>query len=418
VSHSKTAPDRIEQATYWHLCGLSAALFLPYGLQLPYFPVWLAARGLTDFQIAATLATPLILRVLLMPIIAYVADRRGIAVTLAFCACTMAACYLCLDFVPGIWLIFLISVLAITAQGSMPALTDALALAEIRRFQKIGRRGIQFGRIRVGASFSVLSMMLLSGSIVAIFPGRKIIFALTLLALVPVIASVMIARRMRKVRFHHGAQSGLTEDPRALPLAILVIAAAALIQASHAEIYVFGTLQWTAAGFGRQTISFAWAIGVMSESVLLIFCGRYITGVRQALALLMLGGAGAIVRWVAMSFAPGAGIVLGLQLFHALSFAATYLGAVSVLGWLAGPNHRARMQGWLSAAMALSMALATMACGRLTHSFGAGAYLAMAGLAAAGLGLACAATLRSRSVQVALPQPQRAGAGGCTIEPS
>ena len=68
--HSKTAPEKIEQATYWRLCGLSAALFLPYGLHLPYFPVWLAARGLTDFQIAATLATPLILRVLLMPIVA------------------------------------------------------------------------------------------------------------------------------------------------------------------------------------------------------------------------------------------------------------------------------------------------------------------------------------------------------------
>ncbi|TAL78413.1 MAG: MFS transporter [Beijerinckiaceae bacterium] len=381
----------MEQATYWRLCGLSAALFLPYGLHLPYFPVWLAARGLTDFQIAATLATPLILRVLLMPVIAYVADRRGIAVTLAWCASTMAACYVCLGFLPGIPLVFAVSVVAITAQGSMPALSDALALAEIRRFQKIGLRGIQYGRIRVGASLSVLVMMLLSGPIVAVFPGRKIIFALALLGIVPVIASVRIARRMRKVRFHHGARSGLTEDPRALPLAILVIAAASLVQASHAEIYAFGTLQWAAAGFGHQTISLAWAIGVMSESVLLIFCGRYIRGVPQALAFLLLGGVGASLRWIAMSLAPDAKIVLGLQVLHALSFAATYLGSVSVLGWLAGPNHRARMQGWLSAASALSMALATIACGRLTHMFGAGAYLAMAGLAAVGTGLACAA---------------------------
>jgi PPP family 3-phenylpropionic acid transporter len=129
----------------------------------------------------------------------------------------------------------------------------------------------------------------------------------------------------------------------------------------------------------------------MSESVLLIFCGRYIRGVPQALALLLLGGVGASLRWMAMSFAPDAEIVLSLQVLHALSFAATYLGSVSVLGWLAGPNHRARMQGWLSAASALSMALATIACGRLTHMFGVGAYLAMAGLAAAGVVLACAA---------------------------
>jgi MFS transporter, PPP family, 3-phenylpropionic acid transporter len=396
ATSSKTAGQRIEQATYWRLCGLSAALFLPYGLHLPYFPVWLSARGLGDFAIAATLATPMILRVLLTPMIAHVADRRGIAVTLAFCACTMAACYLCLDIVPGLWLVFLISVVAITAQGSMPALADALALAEIRRFQKIGLRGIQFGRIRVGASLSVLFMMLLSGLIVAIFPGRKIIFALTLLAIVPVFASIAMARRMRKLRFDHAARNGLTDDPRALPLAILVMLAAALVQASHAEIYAFGTLQWKAAGLSAQTISLAWALGVTAESCLFIFCGRYIPGIRQALMLLMLGAAGAILRWIAMSFAPGAPIVLGLQLLHALSFAATYLGAVSILGWLAGPNHRARMQGWSSAAMALSMALATILCGRLTQVFGAGAYLAMAILAAAGLALACAAMLMHR----------------------
>lgn len=124
-----------------------------------------------------------------------------------------------------------------------------------------------------------------------------------------------------------------------------MIAAAALVQTSHTEIYAFGTLQWRAAGLGRQTISLAWAIEVMSESVLLIFCGRYIHGVPQALALLMLGGVGAIARWIAMSLAPGAGIVLGLQLLHALSFAATYLAAVSVLGWLDGSQHGAGDDG-------------------------------------------------------------------------
>ncbi|MGO9134009.1 MAG: MFS transporter [Methylovirgula sp.] len=383
------AAQRIEQATFWRLSALSAALFLPYGLHLPYFPVWLAARGLTDSEIAATLATPLILRVLLMPVIAFIADRRGIAATLAFCACTMAFGYFGLGFAPSVLLVFLGSVLVIIAQGSMPALADALALAEMRRLQKAGQHRIQYGRIRVGASLSTLFMMLLSGAIVAGFPGPRIIFALALLAVVPAVAALAMARRTRKLRFHHAVETGLTENPRALALAIVVICAAALAQASHAEIYAFGTLQWKLAGFAPQTISLAWALGVTAECLLFIFGGRHIKSVHHALRLLLLGAGGGVLRWLAMSFNPGAGIVLCLQLMHALSFAATYMGSVLVLGWLAGPSHRARMQGWSSTAMALSMALATIACGRLTHLYGARAYLAMAALSLAG----CALTL-------------------------
>lgn len=379
--------ERIERATFWGLCGLSAALYVPYGLHLPYFPVWLAARGLTDNQIAATLATPLIVRVLLMPAIAYVADRRGIAAVLAACASTMTAAYFGLGFAHGFLLVFFGAVVAVTAQGSMPALADALALAEIRRLEKAGLRRIHYGRIRVGASLSTLVMMLASGFIVLAFPGERIIYALAGLALVPAFATLAMARRMRKLRLDRQAESGLTEDPRALPLAVTVILASALIQSSHAEIYAFGTLQWKMHGFAPAVISLAWALGVASESLLFIFGGRYIQSTRHALRLLLIGGIGAILRWTMMGLSPSAPLVFALQLMHAASFAATYMGSVLVLGWLAGPSHRARIQGWSSTAMALSMALATVGCGHLTQTYGARAYFGMALLAAMGCGL-------------------------------
>jgi MFS transporter, PPP family, 3-phenylpropionic acid transporter len=385
------APRRVEQAIYWRLCGLSAALFVPYGLHLPYFSVWLASLGLTDSEIATTLAVPPVLRLLLLPAISYVADRRGIAVTLAACACTMTASYFALGFAPAFALVFLGSVLVITAQGCMPPLADALALAEIRRLHHVGLRRIQYGRIRVGASLSTLVMMLLSGVIVSYFPGRRIIVALTVLAFVPALAAIGVAQRMRKVRFEHAAKTGLTEDRHALPLAIIVMLAAALVQSSHAEIYSFGTLQWKANGFTPPIIALAWATGVAGESLLFIFGGRYIRTIRRALLLQLLGAIGAVLRWIAMGFNPGAGLVLALQLMHALSFAATYMGSVLVLGWLAGPNHRARIQGWSSAAMGFTMAVSTLACGRLTQLYGSQAYFGMAALAAAGLGLAIAA---------------------------
>jgi PPP family 3-phenylpropionic acid transporter len=402
MTNTYAAARQIEQARYWRLAALSAALWLPYGLHLPYFPVWLSARGLSDFQIAATLATPLILRVLLMPLIAHAADHRGIAATLAFCACTMAAGYLCLGFADGFVPIFIGSLITIVAQGSMPALADALALADIRRMQKAGLRLLQFGRIRVGASISTLVMMLLSGLIAAGFPGGKLIFALALLAVVPAAATLAMARRAGRLRLHREAATGLTENPRALSLAIVVILASAMVQGSHAEIYAFGTLQWKLNGFGGLVISLAWALGVSAECLLLIFAGRHVQNVRNALRLLMLGAAGGVLRWFAMSFNPPAALVLPLQTLHALSFAATYMGSVLVLGWLAGPHHRARIQGWSSTAMALTMALSTMACGRLTQLYGARAYLAMAALAATGFCLTFAAMRLRRRLALSI----------------
>jgi MFS transporter, PPP family, 3-phenylpropionic acid transporter len=364
---------------------------MPTGLHLPYFPVWLAARGLSDQQIAWVLATPMVMRVALTPAIAYVADRRGIATTLAFCALAVFAGYVGFEWLAGFPLIFVGSLVVITAQGSMPALADALSLAEIRRFVKVGLNGIQFGRVRVGGSFSTLGIMLFSGTIVAIFPGERIIYAL---ALLPVVATMVAAARTPKIKLPRWTHSGLTQNPANFRLACVVISAAALVQASHAQIYSFGTLHWKAAGFQPAFIAFAWAIGVLSESVLFLLGGRFLGTMDRSLGLLIIGAGGAVLRWLAMSLDPAPLAVLCLQILHGASFGATYLGAVLFLGGLAGPNHRARMQGLSSAAMALSMALATVACGRLTGLFGESSYLAMAGLASLGFLLALLAAAR------------------------
>jgi MFS family permease len=62
-------------------------------------------------------------------------------------------------------------------------------------------------------------------------------------------------------------------------------------------------------------------------------------------------------------------------------------------------DEAVRMQGWLAAASALSLALATFACGRLTRLFGDRTYLAMAGRTMAGLVLALFAAALKRRIE-------------------
>jgi PPP family 3-phenylpropionic acid transporter len=391
-------PGEATGRTALKLSFLAALLFLPNGLHLPYFPVWLSARGLSDGEIAAALATPMALRVIATPLIAAFADSRGIGIALAACALALFTGYCGLYFAHGFAPIFTGAIIVAVCFGAMPALADALTLTEIRRAEAAGRPRIAYGHIRVWTSIGVLLMMLASGRIVEAFPGPRIIVALAALSLFSVGVAVFAAIEMNvRSVVSSGLPGRLTADAARLRLAIAGIAAAALIQASHAEVYSFATIQWRHAGFSPDLISAAWAIGVASESVLFLVAARHFRTDRNAIAFLLLGAAGAAVRWLAMGLDPGPNVVVALQTLHGLSFGATTFGSVLLLGGLASPTHRARMQGWLAAAMASSLAAATFACGPLTGAFGAHAYFAMAALAGAGgFAAALAGWLRRR----------------------
>ncbi len=198
-SQIRRKEDR-DPATF-DLSVVAGLLFLPLGLHLPYFPVWLASRGLTDVEIAAALGTPMILRVVATPLIAAFADRRGIGVGLAACAVTLFASYCGLRFAVGFAPIFVGALLVAVAMGSMPALADALTLTEIRRAEVSGRR-IAYGHIRAWTSIGVLCTMLLSGRIVAALPGERIIVALAALSVFSVAVAIFAAIKMNATRLY------------------------------------------------------------------------------------------------------------------------------------------------------------------------------------------------------------------------
>jgi PPP family 3-phenylpropionic acid transporter len=216
--------------------------------------------------------------------------RLGIA--LAASAIALLSGYFGLNFALGFAPIFTGAIIVALALGAMPALADALTLTEIRRAEVAGRPHIAYGHIRVWTSIGVLLMMLASGRIVEAFPGPRIIVALAVLSLFSVGVAIFAAVRMNaRSVVSTGYPGRLTADRARLRLAIVGIGAAALIQASHAEIYSFGTIHWRHAGLAPDQISAAWAIGVASESVLFLVAARYFRTDRNAIAFLLLGAA-------------------------------------------------------------------------------------------------------------------------------
>ena len=58
------------------LAALYAGIFVMGGIQLPFFPVWLKAKGLDPQMIGIVLAAPIVARLVAVPLGARTADRR------------------------------------------------------------------------------------------------------------------------------------------------------------------------------------------------------------------------------------------------------------------------------------------------------------------------------------------------------
>ena len=84
-----TPPDR--RAVEARLALIYGAIFFVFGVQLPFLPVWLSARGLSIGEIGLALAVPRLLQVVLVPALSRWADRRGGVVAMLALSClTMA----------------------------------------------------------------------------------------------------------------------------------------------------------------------------------------------------------------------------------------------------------------------------------------------------------------------------------------
>jgi PPP family 3-phenylpropionic acid transporter len=377
----------LQGASELRLSFLTASVYATIGIHLPFFPIWLASRGLSGPQIAAIASVPPLMRLVANLVLPPRADRSGdIPGMLALCALGATCAYASMGLIDGFWFILAAVAALAFAQGPFIPLADALILNEVRRRARAGLAALDYARVRGWGSASVLCMMVVGGQAVGVLPREAIVWLLAGTALVTTIVARQCARRLPRNAAGLLASATLAgRIPRPAAIALLALAAAT-IQASHALLYVFASLQWRSEGVSDGFIGLLWAAGVATETLFFLLLGPRL-GNSHAFALLVIGGMVAIFRWLCMAAEPSPGALLALQMLHGATYGATQLGAVYLLSRLAGPQRRAQAQGWLSAAGALSLATASFWSGYLQVEFGRGAYLFMAGIALAGLSL-------------------------------
>lgn len=370
-----------------------AALFAILGLHLPYLPLWLDWAGLTSSEIAIVLAVPLFLRLGFAPVIAVYADAHHAhrLVILALAAAAMVT-GLVLMATRGFWPIFLVALLFTLSIATIMPLIETVAVASVKS------KGHDYGRMRLWGSLSFVAVGFAGGWMVdghgdwIILPMLLVVVGLTWAA------GFNLPRQSPPDPATRTFAQGLhSDDARRLALNglfLTFLVSASTIQGAHGLFYTFGALHWQEQGLSTTMVGTLWALGIVAEVLLFAWSGAAVALVGPVL-LLIIGGAAAVVRWMAMSFDPGLALLIPLQILHGATYGATHLGAVYFIARSVPESAAGTAQALYGAcAMGVATGAATLISGPLYDTFQGRGYAAMAVLAVAGL--AAAVVLRSR----------------------
>ena len=104
--------------TAFRLSLFYAAYFAMIGVMMPFWPVWLEAKGLTPANIGLVIGSATFVRVFFNPLVAHVADRRGARQPIMALMAVFAVIFFSFFFVTdNFWPILLVTILFSSCWG-------------------------------------------------------------------------------------------------------------------------------------------------------------------------------------------------------------------------------------------------------------------------------------------------------------
>ena len=170
------------------LAGLYAAIFVLGGIQLPFFPVWLEAKGLDAGMIGLVLAAPMLVRVFAIPLATRSADRYdAIRAAIVVASVLSVAGYLLVGLAEGALAILLAFTLASLAHTPVMPLTETYAL------RGLSARGRAYGPVRLWGSLAFIGGTFGAGFATDLLPARDLIWLIVAASVLCALAASMLA---------------------------------------------------------------------------------------------------------------------------------------------------------------------------------------------------------------------------------
>jgi len=358
-----------------------AALFAVIGVNMPFWPLWLASRGLDPSEIGVVVSLGLAMKVIANPLLGHFADRSGQRRSLMiFLSMGAALAYGSFWFGHSFWVLAVISMCYFALWSPLIPLGENVTMLLVRE------QGFDYGRIRLWGSVGFIVASVGAGLVLARQATEDVpdlIYMMVTGAIVLTSLTCIALPRTAPVRAESRRWTALAvlSDRRF----VLFLVCSALIQASHSAYFAFATLHWKVLGHSELVIGVLWAVGVAAEIVLFVFAKKAVARI-GALRLLMWGAAAGCIRWSLMPIDLPLAALFPLQVLHAFTFAAAHLGAMFFITDQIEQKFSATAQTlYSSAVMGVALSATTLVSGYLFELYGSAVFIAMAVMSLGGL---------------------------------
>lgn len=382
----------------WRAALLFCAPMMVNGIGLLYFPAMLHDHGMSDVEIGVIVSIPFLVRMIGMPIGAWLADRvSDRAIVMIWSAAVSFATAVAMFFAQSFWPIALFYGIQSLFYAPFVPIAEAILISGVRRW------GFDYGFLRLWGSVAFVVSTLVGGWLLDLFGGGMVVPAMAFFFAVTTLVAVAAPRLGRAspgvtaTAVSSGGRSAFWQTDF-----LLVILGAAIVQGSHGMLFGFATNYWTAHGVSGFEISFLWTAGVVAEILLFFLSGRYLARFGN-LSLVLFGSAVAVFRWGLFPLFDGFWPHLLLQATHAFTFGIIHVGIQRLLMERIGEERGASAQGFYQFFISIFSVLASWASGFIFQAYGVQGFYAMA--LAALVGVACV-------VAAMFAQPQSARSGG------
>jgi PPP family 3-phenylpropionic acid transporter len=369
------------------------------GIALPYFPVWLQSNGMNAAEIAAILAVPMVLRVIVAPVVSMISDRLGErANVLIWSSILSFLTAIALFWSSTFWPVAIIFGLQGAVYSPYIPVTESILLTGVRRW------GFDYGLMRLWGSLAFIGSSIVAGALIGQYGGGMVLPAMAIGFVLTIMAALIAPRTGRSQAAHAAIPPQRNILTR--PYFLLLLIGASLSQSSHAMLFASSAIDWGKAGFTGTEIGILWSAGVFAEVIVFLFARRLLRNFSNW-ALVFLGIGAAILRWLAYPLADGFAAFFALQCLHAFTFGTAHLAIQNAIVENVGASQEASAQGLYFFFNGSFLALATYLSGSIYVAYGHWGFWSMAAISTLGMAFVLAGFLL---------QPQRPGSGGMTRE--
>jgi|TARA_B110000459_G_scaffold153373_1_gene167461 PPP family 3-phenylpropionic acid transporter len=347
------------------------SLYFYLGIMTPFWGMWLKSKGLSPSEIGIIIALPYIMKVLIVPLISQAADRRDeywrpLMIAVVF-GTVFSTFYF---FGTGFWQLFFITGAVNLFVPAITPLLETITISQVRR------QDLNYGRIRSFGSIAFIGAAVILGFLLKEYSIDNVMLAIYGSMLIMIITTVALPRgnKRRNNKDSLGSPIGYLLKNKDFVWFLVIVG---LLQMSHGVFYSMGSIYWQENGIGEDVIGLLWAVAVLSEILLFVFCDNLIRKYSVFLIFAVIGFVGTI-RWAVFTFTFSLPILFGAQLLHALTFGASHLAAIHYLGSKINPSRAGTAQSlYSSLPLGLGMGVATY-LGGVTYEYAdGGAYLTM-----------------------------------------